>query len=103
MKRIKVRVFATIREAVGVDELDLDIDEGFEDLVKKADEVTDGRFSKAVWSEGWFRENLIVFVNGRNVEFLGGKNAKLRDGDVVAIFPAIAGGLCISLARPFDL
>ena len=91
-KRVKVRLFATLREEVGVRELDLEVDGGIEDLVRKADENTGGRFSAAVWRDGWFKDGLIIFVNGRNIVFLGGRKAKLRDGDVLAIFPAIAGG-----------
>ncbi|MHA1648787.1 MAG: MoaD/ThiS family protein [Candidatus Helarchaeota archaeon] len=33
-----------------------------------------------------------MLVNGRNINFLDGRNTKLKDGDVVAISPPIAGG-----------
>ena len=38
------------------------------------------------------RSDLIVLVNGRNVFFLGGLAATLRDGDVVSVFPPVKGG-----------
>lgn len=33
-----------------------------------------------------------VYVNDEDVRFLGALDAKLSDGDVVAILPAVAGG-----------
>ena len=33
-----------------------------------------------------------VYVNDEDVRFLGALDAKLNDGDVVAILPAVAGG-----------
>ncbi|MEM1585840.1 MAG: MoaD/ThiS family protein [Candidatus Bathyarchaeia archaeon] len=34
----------------------------------------------------------IIVLNGQNIEFLGGINARLSDGDRVAIIPLIDGG-----------
>ncbi|MBS7604911.1 MAG: MoaD/ThiS family protein [Candidatus Bathyarchaeia archaeon] len=34
----------------------------------------------------------IIALNGQNIEFLGGTNARLFDGDRVAIIPQIEGG-----------
>ncbi|MHA1358344.1 MAG: MoaD family protein [Candidatus Helarchaeota archaeon] len=35
---------------------------------------------------------ILILVNGRNIRFLDGRNTSLKDGDVVAISPPIAGG-----------
>ena len=37
-------------------------------------------------------ERIIVMVNGRRVEFLGGVHAPLQESDTVQIFPVVAGG-----------
>ena len=37
-------------------------------------------------------ERVIVMVNGRRVEFLGGLDTPLKDTDTVLIFPVVAGG-----------
>ena len=37
-------------------------------------------------------ERVIVMVNGRRVEFLGGLDTGLRDTDTVLIYPVVAGG-----------
>ncbi len=44
-------------------------------------------------ASGELRSYVRVFVNEEDVRFLGGKAAPLKAGDVVAIVPAIAGGL----------
>jgi molybdopterin synthase sulfur carrier subunit len=38
------------------------------------------------------RPALIVLLNGRNIAFLGGLEAVVREGDEVAIFPPLKGG-----------
>lgn len=37
-------------------------------------------------------EEIIIMINGRRVEHLGGLDAPLAEDDVVAIFPVVAGG-----------
>lgn len=39
-----------------------------------------------------YLEGCIVLVNGTNAGYLRGKKTKLKDGDVVSLFPPIAGG-----------
>ena len=36
--------------------------------------------------------DVIIMVNGRHIDHLGGLDAGLRDGDAVQIFPVVAGG-----------
>jgi molybdopterin synthase sulfur carrier subunit len=43
---------------------------------------------------GKLRSYVRVFVNEDDVRSLAGEDTPLRDGDVVAIVPAIAGGAC---------
>ncbi|HID27596.1 MAG TPA: molybdopterin synthase sulfur carrier subunit, partial [Methanosarcinales archaeon] len=38
------------------------------------------------------RDYVKIMVNGRSIAFLNGINTLLQDGDVVAIFPPVAGG-----------
>ena len=37
-------------------------------------------------------EKIIVIVNGRRAEFLGGLDTPLKDSDHVLVFPIVAGG-----------
>jgi molybdopterin converting factor small subunit len=36
--------------------------------------------------------SLVVLINGRRIEFLGGPNASLKDMDEIVVMPIIAGG-----------
>ena len=39
-----------------------------------------------------YLESCIVLVNGKNIGYLSGKKTKLSEGDVVSLFPPVAGG-----------
>ena len=45
-----------------------------------------------VADDGGLHRFVNVYVNDEDVRFLGALDAKLADGDVVAILPAVAGG-----------
>jgi molybdopterin synthase sulfur carrier subunit len=38
------------------------------------------------------RDFVNILKNGRNIHFLSGLNTPLEDGDVIALFPPVAGG-----------
>lgn len=42
--------------------------------------------------KGELRRFINVYVNGEDIRFLDGKTTSLKDGDEVAVVPAIAGG-----------
>ena len=37
-------------------------------------------------------EKIIIMINGRRVEFLQGLDTPLQEGDLIQIFPIVAGG-----------
>jgi len=43
-------------------------------------------------SSGGVRRLLNFYVNGKNIQHLGGIDVHLEDGDEVSIIPAVAGG-----------
>jgi len=36
--------------------------------------------------------DLIFLINGRNIDFMDGKNSKIGEADLISLFPRIAGG-----------
>lgn len=38
------------------------------------------------------KTGILIMLNGQNIEFLGGVNVRLSDGDRVAIIPPLNGG-----------
>ncbi len=51
-----------------------------------------GISGQLVTDEGGLHRFVNVYVNDEDIRFLGALDAKLDDGDVVAILPAVAGG-----------
>lgn len=43
-------------------------------------------------SPGVFKPYVNILKNGRNITFIKGLETVLEDGDVIAIFPPVAGG-----------
>ena len=45
-----------------------------------------------IFRDNNIHENYRIFINGRYIGFLSGIDSELRNGDMIAIFPAMAGG-----------
>jgi molybdopterin synthase sulfur carrier subunit len=82
--RIRVRLFAALREALGRDTVDLELAEGAtpEDVWREL-----SRFDPA-GSLKDRRQNLAAAVNRKYAKF----DAPLRDGDEVVFIPPVSGG-----------
>ncbi|WGI17204.1 ubiquitin-like small modifier protein 1 [Methanonatronarchaeum sp. AMET-Sl] len=89
---IEVRLFATFRDIVnskleyGVDEVD-SVGSLLSKLVDEYPEMEDQLFEN-----NELRDNIMILINGKNIEFLKKLDTELEKGDRVAIFPPIAGG-----------
>ena len=94
--KVVVKAFATIREALGRGWMSMELEEGVDvkRLLEKLSEIHGERFTKLVLDpdEGKVAAGVKVLVNGRDIEFLEGLRTRLRDGDVVALIPPVAGG-----------
>ncbi|MBS7639771.1 MAG: MoaD family protein [Candidatus Bathyarchaeia archaeon] len=91
---VKVLLFATFRKKYGSKELIIECDGTIKGLINSVSNVLGREFYDDVYDEkrGMVRDDLIFAINGRNIKDLKG-NIGLKDGDVVAIFPPLAGGL----------
>lgn len=89
---IRVRLSTPLRRLVdGAAEV-----EGTGASVRALIQELDGRFpgfgARVLDDDGEIREFVLVYVNQRDARALGGADTGLRDGDEVAILPAMAGG-----------
>lgn len=89
---VKVRLFATLRKKYGVKELTVKCDETLRGAIENASKIIGEGFLKEIYDEnqGKVKENMIIMINGRNIRDL--KEIKIKDGDIIAIFPPLAGG-----------
>ncbi len=87
MVRVKIEFFATLREKFGKC-IEVECN-SIEDCFVKASEILGEEFLKEVMKDGKIRDDRIITINGRNIK---DELKELRDGDVIAVFPPIAGG-----------
>lgn len=91
MARVRVRMFATVREAADAAEAELEAS-SLRDLIEALGTAFGPEMKRVLSRKIDDEDSLVVLVNGRNV--LPGRYSDLRlqDGDEVAIFPPVSGG-----------
>ncbi len=63
------------------------------ELLNRLSERFGDAFRQRVFNaDGNLKSFVVLYLNGKNIEFAGGLDAKLEDGDEVLILPAIGGG-----------
>jgi molybdopterin synthase sulfur carrier subunit len=91
---VTVKFFAGFREAAGKEQEKvegvMDVGSLLEELVRKFGE----KMLVQLYEPGTrkLRGIVHILVNGRSINLLEGLKTPLKDGDVVAIFPPVAGG-----------
>ncbi len=83
-------MFTTLKEKLGWSKKELIINSPETTLKDIIDAVPDLKF--LVTEQDHLKSGFIVLVNGRHIEFLGGLQAVIKDGDTIAIFPQSGGG-----------
>ncbi|HHG74332.1 ubiquitin-like small modifier protein 1 [Persephonella sp.] len=63
------------------------------ELIEALEKEFPGIKERLVEENGEIRKFVNFFVNDEDIRFLKGKDTELKDGDIVAIIPAIAGGM----------
>ncbi len=90
MPKIKVKLFANIREFTGTKELEVDTGT-VSDVLKNLNEKFPG-FEKMIFEDEKIKPYVNVFLNGKNVLDLDGLETELHTNDELAIFPPVSGG-----------
>ncbi|SEW03241.1 ubiquitin-like small modifier protein 1 [Natrinema salifodinae] len=90
---IDLRFFATYRDAVGQKERTRTVADRATvgDVLADLENDYDG-LDERLLADGTIRPQLSVLKNGRNVMHMDGAETTLDDGDVVSVFPPVAGG-----------
>lgn len=94
---ITVKFFATLRDAAGKREVEVNAQsEGMDiqNLMRFLFGKLGEDFERAVLDSetGNVRQYIKIMVNGRDIEHLKGFKTLVKDGDIVQVFPPIGGG-----------
>ncbi|WOF17003.1 MoaD/ThiS family protein [Methanoplanus sp. FWC-SCC4] len=91
--KVTIKSFATLRKLMDK-ELILEIKEGATvgDTIKELTQKYDGLFNELFESSGVIRPYVNILVNGKNIHFIDKLETKLKDEDIISLFPPIAGG-----------
>lgn len=91
---VVVRTIGPFTEHLGFHQLTITLKgHTVQDLLTQLCDERGTKFCKTVFDDaGQLRRYIKVLVNGRGLHVLQGLNTPLSDGDVVAIFPPVAGG-----------
>ncbi|MEM0090234.1 MAG: ubiquitin-like small modifier protein 1 [Nitrososphaerota archaeon] len=93
--KITVKVFGPVREFIGTGQIEVLLEDGcdlsalLKALIKK---YGDGLKDRILLNDAELLPYVKVLVNGKNVRDFNGLKTELKDGDEVAIVPAIVGG-----------
>jgi len=91
--KVHVKAFATFREVMD-NQVEMEFTGGttvhilLTDLTRRYSGLGELMFA----TPDTLRDFVNILKNGRNIHFLSGLNTVLEDGDVIALFPPIAGG-----------
>jgi MoaD family protein len=96
--QISVRFFTTLREVTGKRQQTLEFDDNEDVTVDTVLKHLVKRHSRSFADYVYDRKTrdvkgfLQFLINGRSASTMGGLQAKLKDGDVLAIIPPVGGG-----------
>lgn len=88
---MKVSFHATIRDAAGTNETDIEAG-SVRELLFRLRDVFGARLFDLIVDKGNLREDVVILVNGKNILLSGGIDTPLSPEDDVAVFPPVSGG-----------
>jgi len=95
---VRVRFFAYLRNLTGCAEADIPYEVSAGALARSLCDLYGDKLRQKIFPPGStggeekFNAEIIILVNGRHVDHLGGFTAPLKPDDRVDFFPKIAGG-----------
>jgi molybdopterin synthase sulfur carrier subunit len=99
---MNVRVYATLRPIVGgpVAQLQTDTGDTFRQLLDEMLTRWPPLERELLDKEGALRNSIHIFLNGRDVRYLGGLDIAIPENADVCIFPPVGGGSLTALTEP---
>lgn len=93
--KIRVKFFTTLREITGKKEDEIQPSSliTIKELLTQLSKKYGKQFTDYIYDErGDVRKYIQILINGRGIDVFQGFETKLKEGDVIAIFPPVGGG-----------
>ncbi|MEM2185230.1 MAG: MoaD family protein [Candidatus Methanomethylicia archaeon] len=91
MGKVTIEVFLTLREKLGWSKKEVNFNEDHTTFKQLLDYTEDLK-QYLIDEKREMARGYIILVNGRHIEFTGGLQTTLKDGDEIVIFPPSGGG-----------
>ena len=91
MAKVIVRMYATVRDASGTPSCEIDARD-LKDLLERVRKLFGSKMVKVIGRKDAEEDNIVILLNGRNIDRKTGLGTKLKEGDEVSIFPPVSGG-----------
>lgn len=89
---VRVSFFGMVRDITGEKETNISGGDSIESLLKALSERYGVSFGEKVLKTPERDMDLILLLNGRHIEHVGGLSAPVKEGDHLAVFPLVGGG-----------
>lgn len=96
--KVTLKLLLIFTDIIGKKELEYDANTVKEVLDRFLEEYKENfeeneKISNQIFNEeGYFKEWMLILINGRNIKFLDGLETKLKDDDTIVLSPPMAGG-----------
>ncbi|BDR91332.1 MoaD/ThiS family protein [Vulcanisaeta souniana] len=93
--KVQVKFLASLYDITKVLKTELNVPDGItvKDLIVIIDKSVSPNFSKVILDDNSkLKDQYVILVNGRSVDFLNGLSTKLSNGDEVVFLPPAGGG-----------
>ncbi len=94
MTTVTLKTFGHIAVAIEATEMKVDVPGNtVKDLLDALEAKVGEKLTRILYPKGdQLSDLLYILVNGRNIRHVEGMQTKLKEGDVVSLFPVTAGG-----------
>ena len=88
----RVSFFGMVRDIIGEKEIQIQGGDSVESLLEALSGRYGVQFGEKVLKTAERDLALILLLNGRHIEHVGGLSAPVKEGDHLAVFPLVGGG-----------
>jgi molybdopterin synthase sulfur carrier subunit len=92
--KVQVKFLASLYDVTKVLKTEIELPDNATviDLIRTIDKAVSPNFSSVILDDGKLKDQYVVLINGRSIDFLHGLETRLNNGDEVTFLPPAGGG-----------